>query len=117
MNLHTLIEKYGLTDKDMDAIVTGLMAQSSLKAIADSLDVKVDEKKVFVIANAYCREELGEAIDDVSPVIVADRISLREMEDPAIQEKQRLQKEIARLKAINEDLMLWESERKLKLTA
>lgn len=117
MNLHTLIENYGLTDKEMDAIVTGLMAQSSLQEIVESIDGKIDAKKVFVVANTYCREELGEAIDAISPVIVADRISLREMEDPVIQEKQRLKKEIAKLMAINEDLMLWEMERKIKLSA
>lgn len=117
MNLHTLTEKYGLENKDLDIIVTGLMSQSGLTEIANKLNRVIDEKKIFVVAQAYCKEELGESIEDISPVIVADRISIREQEDPDIQRKQRLNKEIARLKAINEDLMLWEAEQRQRLSA
>ncbi|WP_425263677.1 hypothetical protein [Vibrio owensii] len=104
MKILKLLEKYSLTDGDLDKIALAVMEGKGLIETTLSLKKPISPEKVFVVAKEFCRSEYGLEIDDFSPQFALDRLELQqskcELEESELVAKSQAKK----FKNINEDL-------------
>ncbi|MFK4132061.1 hypothetical protein ACI2KR_07160 [Pseudomonas luteola] len=111
MRLENLMLKYQVTPKDLDTISECMLSDKGIFETAESLGNKLTPDQVFVIAKALCLEDHGEKLEDVAPKMMIERISINEQREPDWKCRSDYSKEVKRLNALKEDLVLLVLER------
>ena len=112
MILNRLIEKHQLKSDVLDGFSEQLTNGASLKDMSEK--VGLDPEKTYALLKVYCREILGEDIEDVAPDLADQRsvLAKAKIKKIANQIEAKTHREV--LKNILEDLMLLSFERKNK---
>jgi hypothetical protein len=115
MKLTILMNKYSINEDQVDLIASSMMENLDLTETMARLNGILNQEQIFAVASAFCKSEFGEPIDDVAPIMVMERMQINELKLDETKNKINEQKELKRLRAIEEDLILYEAEQILKV--
>lgn len=104
MKIIKLLEKYGLSDNDLDIIALSVMEGKGLIETTMALGKAVSPEKVFVVAKEFCHTEYGLEIDDFSPTFAMERLEIQQSKSNSVAHGQVTKSQAKKFKCINEDL-------------
>lgn len=117
MKLSQLLNKYNLTEDDLNFLTTSMMEGQSLVKASALLNGKLSPEQVFAVCKWYCQHEFNLPIDEMSPSMTLERMDMQVSKRSDIIRKIEFNKEVKRLKGIEEDLRFLEAEMRLKSVA
>lgn len=111
MDLSVLVKKYHITDQQIDIIMSCMMEDADLSETISKASLNLNHEQVFAIASFLSKSFFGDSIEVAAPAMLHERMSIQEQNSESNKEKIEQTKEIKRLKAIEEDLLLFYAER------
>lgn len=114
MKITQLLTKYNITENDLHMLVTGMLEGKSLYETSVMVKNKLTPEQVFAVAKFYCFEEFGLPIDEMAPHYSLERIDMQIPKLNNIIAQIEFNKEVKKLKGIEEDLKFLEFEMKAK---
>ena len=111
MNIEELKLRYKLSENDLDAIAAGLMEDISLENLHKLIGSKITKEKLFVAAKLFCKAEFGELIEEMSPQITIDRISMFESGANELRKRNLDHQELKKLRAVEDDMRNFDIEK------
>jgi hypothetical protein len=114
MKITQLLIRYNITENDLHTLVTGMLEGKSLCETSVMVKNKLTPEQVFAVAKFYCFEEFGLPVDEMAPHFCLQRIDMQIPKLDNIIAQIEFNKEVKKLKGIEEDLRFLELEIKAK---
>lgn len=111
MQLAKLLHRHNISGRDLDLIAGSMLEQLGLHETATKLTCKLTAEQVFSVASCYAKEEFDENISDICPQMMLDRMELNFAKRDDVERRRRVNEEMKRLNAIEEDLLMLEAEK------
>jgi hypothetical protein len=111
MDFSILSKKYGINDDQIDIIMSCMMEDADLTETISRAGLSLSKEQVFAVASFISKSFFGEPIDNVSPAMLIERIAISEENTELTKEKIEQTREMKRLKAMEEDLLLFYAEK------
>ncbi|MND11565.1 hypothetical protein D3C87_351630 [compost metagenome] len=111
MDFSILVKKYGITDSQIDSVMSCMMEGADLTDTIRRSGLNLGQEQMFAIATFISKSFFGEPIDTIAPAMLLERMEIASMNSEAAKAKINREKEIKRLRSIEEDLMLYCTER------
>lgn len=111
MQLEPLLVRYGINGSDMDEIASAMLEGIGLSETAKRLGGKLTPEQVFALASTYAKEEFEDTIGEICPQMMLDRMELQFAKKDDIEHQVRINDEMKRLAAIEDDLLMLEAEK------
>nr|WP_229650563.1 hypothetical protein [Vibrio splendidus]MCC4883228.1 hypothetical protein [Vibrio splendidus] len=113
MTIKKLIQKYQISDADIDQIWSSVATGEGLAQAKSKLPEHLTSEAIYSIARELCLIEMGEAISEVNPQFVADREKLNASKFKNNVKRDIEKKQVNIIKKISEDIDLCIMERSL----
>lgn len=115
MTIKKLIQKYQISDRDIDQIWSSVAAGESLAQAKRKLPGHLTSEAIYSIARELCLLEMGEPISEVNPQFVKDRTKLNANKFKGNAERDIEKKQVNFIRNIGDDIDLCIMERALAL--
>lgn len=108
--LDQLIAKYSISGSEMDVIASAMLEGIGLSEASERLKGRLTKEQIFAVASLYAKEEFEDTIGEICPQMMIDRMELHADKQEDIQIKKRINEELKRFSAIEDDLLMLEAE-------
>lgn len=108
--LDQLLLRHEISPSDMDIIASAILEGVGLNETVERLENKLTAEQVYSVASLYAKEEFEDTIGEICPQMMLDRLELQAGKRDDIELKKRINQELKRFSAIEDDLLMLEAE-------
>jgi hypothetical protein len=111
MQLDQLLIRYSINGLEMDTIASAMLEGIGLEETAKRLQGRLTPEQVFAVASSYAKEQFEDTIGEICPQMMLDRMEIQFAKKDDIERQIRINTEMKKLRAIEDDLLMLEAER------